>query len=143
MRDGMKGVAIVLVLGAMFAYRTPVLFHESERADFESVPAAIQAVQQSVARQPEERHILLAPLPCDLPALFYLRRSGQELPVNERPQPGDHVYLIARPSETPQHVLATPLLGMGELVPQFDEWLEVASFRTLTVYASQIPAPAK
>jgi len=143
LRDGFKVAALLLVLGAMFAFRTPVLFHASERADFESVPAAIQAVQQSVARQPDERHILLAPLPSDLPALFYLRRSGQELPVNERPQPGDHVYLLARPFETPQHVLATPLLGMSDIAPQFDEWLEVASFRTLTLYASQIAAPAK
>jgi hypothetical protein len=142
-RDGTIAVTLVLFTGAGYAYSSPVLFHVSERADFESVPAAFQAVQQSAARHPEKRHVLLAPLPCDLPALFYARRSGSELAVNERPQPGDRVYLIARPSETPQHVLATPLLNMADLAPQFDDWLEVASFRTLTLYTSRIPAPAK
>jgi hypothetical protein len=142
-RDGTMAVTVVLLTGAMHAYSSPVLFHASERADFESVPAAVQAAQQSAARHPEDRHILLAPLPCDLPALFYLRRSGRELPVNERPQPGDRVYIIARPAETPQYVLATPLLDMGDLGPEFDEWLEIAAFRTLTLYTSQIPAPAK
>jgi hypothetical protein len=78
-----------------------------------------------------------------LPAIFYLRRSGHELPVNERPQPGDRVYIVARPAETPQHVLATPLLNMGDLAPEFDAWLKIASFRTLTLYTSQIPAPEK
>ncbi|MFO1095789.1 MAG: hypothetical protein U0992_21150 [Planctomycetaceae bacterium] len=136
LRKGMQplGVAaslVVLVAGAVYAASRPVLFHAQERADFLSVPEAINAVQESLSERREERAVLLAPLPCDLPSIFYLRRAGIELPVNARPQPGDRVYLIARPHETPEQVLATPLLDMTDIALQFSEWHRIATFKTL------------
>lgn len=139
LRDGRLAVVLFLTIGSFFAFRPPgpVLFHANERENFVSVPEAIEAVQQTAARHPGERCIVLAPLPCDLPSIFYLRRSGIELPVNARPQPGDHVYLIARPGETPHEVLATPLLDMADLSPQYQDWLRIGEFDTLEVYASR------
>lgn len=141
-------LAALALLGAGSAYALPrpVLFHAAERADFVSVPDAITALAGSLADHPGERAVLLAPLPCDLPSIFYLRRAGIELPVNARPHPGDHVYLIARPHETPEQVLATPLLNMADLAPQFDAWLRIGAYETLTLYIATfvdpIPAPS-
>jgi hypothetical protein len=138
-----KGTIPALILlgaGSFSAYTRPVLFNVSERADFQSVPEAIARIQLAANVRHGHIVIVLAPLPCDLPSIFYLRRNGGELPVNVRPEPGELVYLIARPNEKPQQALETPLLNMADLAPQFDDWHKVAEFQTLTLYVSLIPA---
>jgi hypothetical protein len=142
LREGTLAAAMLLMFGGHHAFRTPVLFHASERRDFASVPAAIESVHRSIALHPGERSVLLAPLPCDLPSLFYLRRAGIDLPVNVRPQPGDRVYLISRPGESPAQVLATPLLDMADLAPESDAWLTIDAFETLTLQVATFPATA-
>ena len=137
MYDATLAAAVLLIAGGAYAARTPVLLYVSERSNFVSVPEVITAVQQSASEHPDHRSILLAPLPCDLPSIFYLRRSGIELPVNARPEPGDRVYLIARPGESPNQVLATPLLNMSDSADQFHPWRKIADFETLNLYESQ------
>lgn len=133
------GIALLLLaVGGGYAAPRPVLFDPRERSDYVSVPDAVLRIVLDVQARPRERHVLLAPLPCDLPAIFYLRRAGVELPVNEPPRPGDRVWLIARPHETPGDVLSTPLLQMEHLASRFVDWELVGRYETLRLYRSSL-----
>jgi len=128
---------MLLMAGGYHAAPHAVLFHADERADFVSVPDVMDAMAQDRAQHRDQQCVLLAPLPCDLPSLFYLRREGIDVPVNARPQAGERVYLIARPGETPEDVLATPLLQMAAFSPQFAKWEELTTTDTLSLYVSR------
>lgn len=129
---------IVLGGGAAVAAR-PVLFDPDERAGYRSVPRVIERLQNEVAVRPEQAHVLIAPLPCDLPAIFYMDRAGFRVPLNVRPESGTAVWLIARPHETPADVLGSDLVGMSELVEEFGPWERVARFDTLDLYSATAP----
>lgn len=121
--------ACVLAAGGLYARNQLVLFNFSERKDYGSVPEVIHDLERNLKLHPDERCVLLAPLPCDLPSIFYLRRAGIELPVNVRPQSMDRVFLIVPSGETPDGVLATPLLNMAD-VPFLEDWLSVGPSRS-------------
>ena len=132
--------AIVLITGAAYAASHPVLFHVQERTSFVSVPDVISRLQREVSAAPEQGHVLIAPLPCDLPAIFYMDRAGFRVPLNEPPSPGAHVWLIARHDETPAEVLSTPLVDMADQIGTFNAWEPVESFETLVLYHATVPA---
>jgi hypothetical protein len=123
----------MLIVGGSYAVNQPVLFNVPERRNFADIPAAMQYLADEVRRDPGQRRVLLAPLPCDLPSIFYLRRAGVEVSVNARPESGQRATLITRPGESPDDVLATPLLDMADLAPGFADWQPVRSFETLAL----------
>jgi hypothetical protein len=133
--------ATLLIVGANEFLRRPVPFFPQERTNYVSIPEVVSRLQAEATARPEERHLLLAPLPCDLPAIFYLERGGLRMPVNVRPAPGDRVWLIARREESVEEVLRSDLIRCGDLVPDLAPWRQVAEFATLTLWTSVLRAP--
>jgi hypothetical protein len=128
--------ACLLVAGANEFLRRPVPFFPEERTSYVSVPAVITRLRVEVAARPQERHVLLAPLPCDLPAIFYLERLGLRVAVNIRPAPGDRVWLIARRHEAVVEVLGSDLIRCADLAQDFTPWQRVAEFTTLRLWTA-------
>ncbi len=134
--------ACLLMAGAHEFRRRPIPFFPEERTSYVSVPDVITRLHSEVAARPEERHVLLAPLPCDLPAIFYLERAGLRVAVNARPAPGDRVWLIARRNESVEQVLRSDLIRCGDLARDFSPWQRVAEFATLTLWTAALqPSP--
>jgi len=132
--------AIVAIGGTAYDLTHPVLIFPRERASFRSVREAMAALKVRTATEPGLRHRLIAPLPCDLPAIFYRDREGIDVEINGAPQPGEVVWLLGREGETPEEVLRTPLIDLPELAAQRPPFREAARLETLTLYRS---APAQ
>ena len=96
----------------------------------------IARLESEVAARPDERHILSAPLPCDLPSIFYMDRRGFRVPLNARPEPGERVWLIARKGEPIESVLGSGLINAADLADAFTDWQPVAEFRTLNLFTA-------
>lgn len=126
--------AFLLIAGTVYAVPKRVLFHVEERTSFVSVPDVIARLEPEIESNPPAPHVLIAPLPCDLPSLFYMNRAGFQVPVNELSEPGTTAWLIARHGETPAEVLRSDLVGMSAEVDRFSDWERVAAFETLDLY---------
>lgn len=135
-------VVVILLAGGVESLRRPVQFFPEERTSYVSVPEVVDRLATELANRPGERHVLLAPLPCDLPAIFYLRRLGVETPVNVRPRPGDRVWIITRLGEGVDTVLSSPLVGCGDLISGFEPWRTIEEFRTLRLATAVLKSPA-
>jgi hypothetical protein len=133
---GACAATAILIAGTAHSVPQRVLFHKAERTSFVSVPQVIERISREVESRPESQHVLIAPLPCDLPSLFYMDQAGFQIPLNELPQSGDTAWLIARHGEAPVDVLRSDLVGMGSAVDTFDKWEQVAEFETLDLYRS-------
>jgi|GEM_PF-2790567 len=137
-------ILAILVIGVWYgvAYR-PVLLRSEDRMGYASVPNVVRRLQQEVGSVPAEGQRLIAPLPCDLPAIFYMEREGFRVPINGLPQPGEHVWLIAQEAETPADVLKDGLVQLQGWEDRFTTWRVVERFKTLTLYTAELlPAPA-
>jgi hypothetical protein len=131
---------VALLCGSIEAIRRTILFNPTERAAFVSVPDLIERLHAEVGTNSAERHVLLAPLPCDLPAIFYMNRRGFSLPINQRPRPGDRVWLIVPSGQSPADVLRSGLIRMEELAPHLGPWRTVEEFPTLTLVTAAVLA---
>ena len=120
----------------------PVPLPSDNRLSYISVPDVVQRLQREVASAPTESHRLIAPLPCDLPAIFYMDRAGFRIPHNGIPQPGERLWLIARQAETPSAVLHDGLVQLPGWEDRFTTWQVVDRYQTLTLYSARVrPAP--
>ncbi len=128
---------ITLTAGVAEAMRRDVLFFPEERTSFVSVPDVIKRLHREIVENPSSKNLLLAPLPCDLPSIFYMDRYGFRVDVNRVPDDEEQVWLIARDDETPQQVLNSGLIKLGSMADQFDRWEQVEQFQTLTLYRSR------
>jgi hypothetical protein len=70
--------AAMLLAGGMHALNSPVLIQEEERLVFLEIPELVSTVQQDVANSPSDSIRLLAHLPTDYPARFYIETRGIE-----------------------------------------------------------------
>lgn len=127
--------AAICVTGLLHAWRQPVLFFPEDRLGYVSVPEVVERLKQEVSNS-DDAGVLLAPLPLDLPAIFYMDRTGFRVSHNEEPRLGQRVWLIARHGETPNDVLADTLIRLAEQADRFAPWRQVAEFETLTLYES-------
>ncbi len=130
----------LVVLGLWYAATHPVLIYPAERTSFVSVREALEGLKARIAREPDGRHRLIAPLPCDLPAIFYREREGIPVEVNGQPQPDEVLWLLARHGETPAGVLATPLIGLTGLEQSRPPFEEIGRFQTLILFRSKAKA---
>jgi hypothetical protein len=128
--------------GAHWAVTHTPILPTAERASFVSVRSVMEYLGSRVHEQTGSRHRLIAPLPCDLPALFYRERMGIPVEVNGLPQPGEWLWIITRPRETPEEVLASPLIQLGDEAVSLGPWKDEVGFRTLAIRESTHPVPA-
>lgn len=134
------GVAVGVLGGGLFhvASSWPVIFNPAERRDYVSLPELIAHLAEESRKQAGTPQRLIAPLPCDLPSLFYMSRAGIELPVNGEPQVGERVWLIARAGTTPAATLGDNLVQLSQAEEQFEAWELVWHFETLDLYRSRL-----
>jgi hypothetical protein len=128
--------AIVAIGGTAYAYTHPVLIYPQERASFRSVRAAMAELKRRIAEDRDHAHRLIAPLPCDLPSIFYRDREGIVVEINGAPKPEEVVWLLGRHGETPESVLNTPLINLPDVASHRPPFEEVARFETLILYRS-------
>jgi len=133
-------LAVCVVAGGIVYVESswPTIFFASERQDYVSVPGLIARVAEDSRKQPESPQRLIAPLPCDLPSLFYLSREGFELPVNGEPKSEEIVWLIARRGSDPAATLSDGLVQLSQLENRFEPWELVWHFETLDLYRSRL-----
>ncbi len=116
----------------------PVLLRSDNRMSYVSVPDVVRRLEREVASAPAESHRLLAPLPCDLPSLFYMDRAGFRIPHNGVPQTGERIWLIARHGETPTEVLQDGLIQLSDWEDRFTPWQWVERYQTLDLYSARV-----
>ncbi len=133
------GIALsagVLIGGSVYAMTHPVLIYPAERTSFVSVREALLELKRRLALDTQHPHRLIAPLPCDLPSVFYREREGIAVEVNGEPRPGEVVWLLTRHGETPDEVLRSPLIQLPDLTGQRPPFEQVATFQTLILHRS-------
>ncbi|QDU35732.1 hypothetical protein Mal4_00140 [Maioricimonas rarisocia] len=133
----LTGLALA-VAGSVYTARHTVLFDPAERTSYVSIRELIDRLEEEVTADPGNADRLIAPLPSDLPAVFYLDQAGLPIPVNGEPQEGETVWLITRHGESPADVLTSPLVQLDEYVDRLAPWKSVAAFRTLRLYRSSM-----
>ena len=116
----------------------PVIFFAEERRDYVSVPELVSHLAEESRKQPGTPQRLIAPLPCDLPSLFYMSRVGIELPVNGEPQAGEVVWLIGRAGAAPSATLGDNLVQLSKFEDRFEPWELVCHSGTLDLYRSRL-----
>ncbi|HSG68999.1 MAG TPA: hypothetical protein VLA12_01215, partial [Planctomycetaceae bacterium] len=88
-------------------------------------------------------HRLFAPLPCDVPSIYYMDKLGFRIPVNGEPLPSEALWLLTRPEQTPADTLSTPLIGLSDQLDNLGPWEVVARFDTLVLSRSTRPIQPK
>ena len=129
----LAGLSAAFLVGGIVTLAAiwPVIFFPSERRNFVSVPQVIQRLAEEAAKEPPTANRILAPLPCDLPALFYLGRRNLDWPVNGEPLSGETLWLIARAGQPPETTLRDGLLRIDPAETHFEPWEIVWKFKTL------------
>jgi len=131
---------IVAIGGTVYAVTHPVLIYPAERTSFVSTREALQELKSRIAADRSHAHRLIAPLPCDLPSIFYREREHIPVEINGTPKPDEVLWLLARHDESPSQVLASPLINLPNEEAHRPPFEKVATFRTLDLYHS---APAR
>ena len=136
----LAGLSAAFLVGGMLTLATiwPVIFFPVERRNFVSVPEVVGRVVEEAAKGPVTPNRILAPLPCDLPTLFYLGRKNVDWPVNGEPLPGETLWLISRAGEPPGSTLQDGLLRIDRSKTHFEPWEIVWKFKTLDLYRSRL-----
>lgn len=130
--------AAVIVAGgiAYAALRYPVIGEPAERDRLVSVRDAIERICQDTGTTGRNEGLLLAPLPCDLPALYYLAQAGSSMPINRPPRPGETIWLIGAPGQSPDATLADQVVGLSQWKHRLAPWHKVADFASLSLWRS-------
>ncbi|MEZ6068416.1 MAG: glycosyltransferase family 39 protein [Planctomycetaceae bacterium] len=142
-RAMLVAIAVVLTIGAWEHRRRETPFFPEDRLGYQSIPELVERLHSEVAARPDERHLLFAPLPCDLPSLFYMDRHGFRIPHNRRPERGERIWLIARRGESIDQVLGDGLIQAGDLTNDFTRWRRLAEYQTLSLYTARFDPDAR
>lgn len=127
----------VVAGGGWYLISRPVLFLESERINYVSVPDAIARLHTEIKSAKTKSNRLIAPLPCDLPSIYYMDQHGFRIPVNGTPEPAETVWLISRKDKTPDDVLNSNLVQLGDWGKKVARWKKVAGFEKLVLYRAE------
>lgn len=136
----LTGLSLAFIAGGILRLSTawPVIFFPSERRNFLSVPEVVERIVEETSKSPGSTNRLLAPLPCDLPALFYLGRHNLDWPVNGVPATDETLWLVTRAGLPPETTLQDGLVRIDPGETQFEPWQMIAKFRTLDLYRSRL-----
>ncbi|MBX3441921.1 MAG: glycosyltransferase family 39 protein [Planctomyces sp.] len=122
--------------GALYAAPREVLIYAEERTSFVSVRDAMSWLHSQIGSGRGNGHRLIAPLPCDLPALYYRETQGIPVEVNGEPEADDRLWVLCRHDESPADVLRSPLIAQPGLADSTPVWSEAATFETLRLYVA-------
>lgn len=130
-------VPLLLAAGSAYAIVTPTLIQRDERPLFAPVRAIVSKVL-AAEREPSAAASvrILAPLPTDIPTLFYITRAGQESVVNLNgtPASNEHVWLITRRDEPISRALADGVVGLPSFPVELNSWELRESVGALNLY---------
>jgi hypothetical protein len=140
--------AAVCFGGGWHAAKTDVLFNATERSNFRYLRDVMERLALEIregsihqrrnagtnAQEDGATNRLIAPLPCDLPALFYRERDGIPVEINGSPSPGESLWLMTRQGESPAQVLASPLIDLPGYSEPNTDWKLIEAFQTLRLH---------
>jgi hypothetical protein len=123
----------ILAAGVWFVFENPIL-REPHQREFGvgSVPAALQRLAILQGNGAKAR--LYSPLPCDHPSIYYASKFHVAVDINGAPQPGERLFLIARPKDPPESTLRDVVVRQEGIVEHVAPWQEVAKFPELTLW---------
>ena len=129
-------VPAILLAAIVWAWGCPVIIDPDQRAEeLISVPDAVLYLQGD-ARESTRNARLLAPLPCDLPAIYYLAKAGMSMPVNGVPRPGEPIAMIVVGRRSFQSTLDDQVIRLGHLSPELAPWRRIEEFPGLSLWYS-------
>lgn len=130
-------VLLTLLGGGLFVWQEPALIDAEYREEWADVPAVIARLCQEVPADDDARHRLAAPLPTDLPSLFYLARQGRHISVEGTPQPGETLWVITARDDIIAETLEDGVVVWTNAPWQDQAYELVATFPTLRLYRSR------
>ena len=128
---------VVTVAGIVYAAaKYPVIGEPSFRDSLVSVRDAVGRIQLEAEASRGKGAVLMAPLPCDVPALYYFAQRGMSVPINRSPLPDEVIWLIALPGQPPDTTLDHPIVQLSRWKPLLEPWRRVQDFSSLTLWIS-------
>jgi hypothetical protein len=129
----------LLAVGGWYVVQTPILIYPEERTAFVAVQKVVRTMCDEIPVEAATKHRYAAPLPTDLPSLFYLARAGRTLAMNGTPLPGEVLWLIVREGTTPEATLRDGVVAWDAVAAAPPEWRLVAKDRYLALHRSAAP----
>lgn len=84
---------------------------------------------------------MLVALPADLPFHYYAAQRGLAVPIGGQPEPGERLFLVVRPDDSPCEALEhNQLLLFTEAWILEAEWEKWREFGQLTIYEARTVA---
>ena len=97
-----------------------------------SIPAAVNAVGAALKQTPG-RHRLLVPVPCDLPARYYILQQRLQLPINGSPQPGETIWVLGPREKQAAFTLRNSTVRLEDWEERLGPWRVFTSLPTVDV----------
>ncbi|MBN79559.1 MAG: hypothetical protein CMJ70_05420 [Planctomycetaceae bacterium] len=97
-----------------------------------SIPAAVKTVGAALKQTPG-RHRLLVPVPCDLPARYYILQQGLQLPINGIPQPGETIWVLGPREKQAAFTLRNSTVRLEDWEERLGTWRVFTSLPTVDV----------
>jgi hypothetical protein len=75
----------------------------------------------------------LVPVPCDLPARYYILQQGLQLPINESPQPGETIWVLGPREKQAAFTLRNSTVRLEDWEERLGPWRVFTSLPTVDV----------
>ena len=133
---GLQACPVGLAIVAFFFPTGPSGYLKTDL--YVSIPSAVRALGRAVKETPG-RDRLLVPVPCDLPARYYLLQQGLEIPINGVPQSGETIWILGPRHKPPAFTLRNSTVRLEDWEQRLGPWRRVVSLRTVDVLRFEKP----
>ncbi|MEE3372149.1 MAG: glycosyltransferase family 39 protein [Planctomycetota bacterium] len=103
-----------------------------------SIPEAVNAVG-AVLEQTPGKDRLLVPVPCDLPARYYILQQGLQLPINGTPQPGETIWVLGPSEKQAAFTLRNSTVRLESWEERLGPWQVFTSLPTVDLLRFERP----
>lgn len=126
----------ILMAAGWYAALNPLLFNAPDRRLYADVEDVVLSVGRERNRRPDEPIRLIVPLPCDLPAIYYLLQHDTPIPVNGVPLPEETVWLVSPVGHSPDDTLRAGNVNLAGWSNRLSPWRKQQDFQQLTLWVS-------
>ena len=103
-----------------------------------SIPEAVKAVGAGLQQTPGKDR-LLVPVPCDLPARYYILQQGLQLPINGIPQPGETIWILGPLGKQAAFTLRNSTVRLESWEERLGTWRVFTSLPTVDLLRFETP----
>lgn len=129
----------LLVIAVIFSVRRPVILDPEQRSSaIVAVPDAMRFIARTESVEPYASSRVLAPLPCDKPAEFYVFKFDLNMPVNGTAQESERLWLLVPRLRSPIDTINDQVVNQPDLVGHTTSPDLQADFGGLSVWSAVI-----